>query len=210
MMYDSVISIGGACEVAHQLRQFTGNHSANLFDWWITPFNGLVNVIENDFEGLLLQQNMTVVSRRSVACSRYGIVHHHDFRRDSEGFIVREEIPSRVVELNSKHTMLVSRFRRSLSETRRILLVRGWLDKLHEKRSSAQRGSLDHDFERLISAVRTRFPEANVSFLFVNYNTSDYVGDNVFFDDVHDYDDKVDWRGSTRGWHEMLSKHVTI
>lgn len=210
MNYDSVFSIGGACEVAHHIRLFTGKDSASLFDWWITPFDGLLKVVESDFEGLLAPENMVALPRRSVTCSRYGIIHHHDFRRDHNRQIVTEEIPSRLIELNSKYSMLVKRFRSAFTGNRKILLVRGWRDDLHEKRNVPDPGTVTHDFRRLIDAIRTRFPEAEISFLFVNYNTAEDLGGGISFDNVTVYDDKVDWRGSTRGWQELLARHISI
>ena len=82
-MKQRVVSLGGNCMVTKEIRSYYGIASANMFDWWITPGDALVRLIENDFEDLFASENLALVGdRRSVANLRYGILHHHDFPRD--------------------------------------------------------------------------------------------------------------------------------
>jgi len=37
--YSAIVSLGGNCEVAHQLRRRFGGERAFPFDWWITPLD---------------------------------------------------------------------------------------------------------------------------------------------------------------------------
>src|SRR5271165_6296285 len=84
-MDQKVVSLGGNCMVTKEMRLFYDVHAANMFDWWITPGDGLVLLIENDFDGLFARENLQMVGdRRSVANLRYGILHHHDFHRNDE------------------------------------------------------------------------------------------------------------------------------
>jgi hypothetical protein len=88
-MQQRVVSLGGNCMVTMEMRRFFGIQEANLFDWWITPGEALVRLIENDFDGLFSKKNLKMVGdRRSVANLRYGILHHHDFPRDAEGRVI--------------------------------------------------------------------------------------------------------------------------
>lgn len=52
MNYDYVVSLGANCEVAHHIERYFSIKRRNPFDWWITPFNGLVDALETDFEHL--------------------------------------------------------------------------------------------------------------------------------------------------------------
>jgi hypothetical protein len=75
--------LGGNCMVTKEMRGFFGIEAANLFDWWITPGDALVRLIEDDFDELFSPRNLQLVGdRRSVANLRYGMLHHHDFPRD--------------------------------------------------------------------------------------------------------------------------------
>ena len=94
-MKQRVVSLGGNCMVTMEMRKFFGVESANLFDWWITPGDGLVRLIENDFDGLFATENLQMVGdRRSVANLRYGILHHHDFPRN--------DVEDRVIGISKK------------------------------------------------------------------------------------------------------------
>jgi hypothetical protein len=85
-----VVSLGGNCMITKEMRVFFGIESANMFDWWVTPGDALVRLIENDFDGLFLPENLELVGdRKSVANLRYGILHHHDFpRNDTEDRVI--------------------------------------------------------------------------------------------------------------------------
>lgn len=208
MKFDSVISIGGSCEVAQQIRTFRSIDTAGLFDWWITPFDGLIEVVENNFEGLVDEQDISVLGNRSVVSKQFGIVYHHDFRRDAQGNIVKEDISDRLVTLQQKYNALRNRFIASFSDNKNVLLVRAWLDRLHEKRHVAPSGLLEYDFPRMTATFRERFPRANVTMLYVNYAISHPMADGVIFDNVEDHGDITDWRGSTIGWQKLLARHI--
>src|ERR1051325_1596927 len=89
-MQQRVVSLGGNCMVTMEMRKFFGIETSNLFDWWITPGDALVQLIEDDFEGLFTPEYLKFVGdRKSVANLRYGILHHHDFpRNDIEDRVV--------------------------------------------------------------------------------------------------------------------------
>lgn len=117
-MDQRVVSLGGNCMVTKEMRLFYGIRAANLFDWWITPGDGLVRLIENDFDGLFERENLRLVGdRRSVANLRYGILHHHDFPRNDE--------EDRVVAIDEEHR------RRNLEKF--AYLKRRWDDLAHNR-----------------------------------------------------------------------------
>ena len=88
-LHQRVVSLGGNCMITKELRAYFGTESANLFDWWITPADALVRLIESDFEDLFAAENLRVVGdRESVANVRYGNLHHHDFPRDNHERVI--------------------------------------------------------------------------------------------------------------------------
>src|SRR4029077_2832526 len=80
-----VVSLGGNCMITREVRRFYGISAANMFDWWITPGDALVRLLESDFADLFEPRNLRIVGdRQSVAHLRYGILPHHDFPRNDE------------------------------------------------------------------------------------------------------------------------------
>ncbi len=75
-MNQRIVSLGGNCMLTMEMRKFFGIEAANLFDWWITPGDALVRLVENDFDGLSARKNSKIIGDgRSVANLRYGILH---------------------------------------------------------------------------------------------------------------------------------------
>jgi hypothetical protein len=80
-----VVSLGGNCMATKEMRTYFKVETANLFDWWITPGDALVRLIEADFENLFDPEYLRMVGdRQSVANLRYGNLHHHDFPRNEK------------------------------------------------------------------------------------------------------------------------------
>lgn len=214
MKYDSVISVGGNCEVAHNLREFTGSTSAHVFDWWVAPFPGVIDLLDSNFTGLFESSNMEIMGdRKAVRCKRYGIIHHHDFKRDENKRVIVEEVEEQLPKLTAKYAALLSRLLGACSDGRRVLLIRSWREIIHEPKGYPKQlipGVPIYDFSGFVDAFRRRFPDANISVLFVNYGGQRVDIDEVYFDNIKDYGDTPGWQGSALGWRELLNRHVTI
>ena len=79
-----IISLGGRCAVAHNLRRFFDFGEAFPFDWWITPFDGLIKFLANpDPDWLYDPAELDLTANKgSVRHSDLGIRLHHEFPRD--------------------------------------------------------------------------------------------------------------------------------
>jgi len=168
-MQQRVVSLGGNCMVTMEMRNYFGIQAANLFDWWITPGDGLVRLIESDFDDLFSPENLQLVGdRRSVANLRYGILHHHDFpRNDAE---------DRVVGITKEH---LQRNREKLAYLKKrwddlgdngapVLFLRyGWImgEPLLTGIPPAPIGA---DETRLIAALDRKFPRLDYEVLFID------------------------------------------
>lgn len=60
MQYDEYISLGSDCEGGFQIRRILGQDSSNYFNWNVTPLLALQQVLENRFDGVLQQANISV------------------------------------------------------------------------------------------------------------------------------------------------------
>jgi hypothetical protein len=168
-MKQRVVSLGGNCMVTMEMRKFYGIEAANLFDWWITPGDALVRLIENDFEGLFAAGNLQMVGdRRSVANLRYGLLHHHDFpRNDAEDRVVA--ITAQDVERNrEKFAYLKKRWDDLGDNGGPVLFVRYAWGMGEPLLAGIPPEPLGADASRLIAALDRKFPRLNYEILFID------------------------------------------
>lgn len=128
--YNLIVSLGDWCAPAANIRRHFGVTQAMPFDWWITPYNALIKMLEEDFANILRLKNLEVIDwegieRHSVRCNYYEMLHHHDFKRDGHDFIMRN-LRSQIKDVRSKTKFIIDRF---CSEVRgkRVLFVRNGL-----------------------------------------------------------------------------------
>ncbi len=80
-MHRHLISLGWRGDTAFQLRMHGQENTAHFFDWLDTPINGLLRILESDFdvfhpEGLILR---TDLKPHSVQDLPTGVLFHHQF-----------------------------------------------------------------------------------------------------------------------------------
>lgn len=87
-VFDKIVSLGGSCQVAHQLKRLRLRFDSYPFDWvFSTNADRVIELMRNDFSEYLLEENLSELERedsehRSVLDTRYGIIHQHVFPRD--------------------------------------------------------------------------------------------------------------------------------
>ena len=168
-MDQRIVSLGGNCMVTMEVRKFFGIKAANLFDWWITPGDALVRLIENDFAELFSRENLEMVGdRRSVANLRYGILHHHDFpRNDEEDRVIA--IEEQAIQSNlGKFAYLKKRWDDLADNQGPVLFVRfGW--SMNEGLlAGIPVDPIGADPVRLIAALDRKFPLLDYQILLID------------------------------------------
>jgi len=128
--YDLIVSLGDWCAPAANIRRRFGTTEAMPFDWWITPYNALIQLLEEKFENVLKRENLEILAQGgrpndTVRCNHYHMLHHHDFTRDAEHRIL-PDIDGQLPSVIEKTRYIVERFYRSF-EGKRVLLVRNGL-----------------------------------------------------------------------------------
>jgi hypothetical protein len=168
-MQQRVVSLGGNCMGTMEMRKFFGIQAANMFDWWITPGDALVRLIENDFDGLFLPENLTMVGdRKSVANLRYGILHHHDFPRNDEEDRVVAITDQDLQRNREKFAYLKKRWDDLGNNPGPVLFVRyGWI--MGEPLlAGIPPTPLGADATTLMSALARKFPRLDYELLFID------------------------------------------
>ncbi|WBO60420.1 MULTISPECIES: DUF1796 family putative cysteine peptidase [unclassified Acidocella] len=120
--YDLIVSIGDWCGPAHNIRRFFGVEESYPFDWWITPYEATIKLLNSNFEGMLNPANLVIEDNSTVRCTTYGLLHHHDFERDDND-LIKPDIDQ---QINHVYAKTYRRIQRLLDNTKdkEVLFVR--------------------------------------------------------------------------------------
>jgi Putative papain-like cysteine peptidase (DUF1796) len=201
--FDYVVSLGGNCRTAWNLRRFFNFGNAFPFDWWITPCSALNQLLQDfDVDRLYTRDLLHEVKREDGAISsirhrELGIIFQHEFRRIWD-------VPSNPVFSNwhkfldrpkQRTKFLVDRlFSLNLSGTQ-ILFVRNALySEVEEKASLPVRETAER--------LRASFPRASIHLLLVNCPTR---FDDRFVTHLDFPDTAKEWHGDWRAWQHALN-----
>lgn len=109
--FSHFISLGYFCSVALELERVGLRSASSPFDWLVSDFSGVIDLIENHFDSFLdydcLLQNR---QHHQIYCNyKYGSVFFHDFDKYRP---LREQLPGAV----SKYERRIDRFYRDIAE----------------------------------------------------------------------------------------------
>lgn len=201
--FDHIVSLGSFCQTAHQIRRHFGCETAHMFDWWVTPTIGLVELMESGFSNLFLEHNMTIVKEvegEAVMCAHYGLMHYHDFDDAKllgkiNPFLVRAACQQNI----SKFSYLL----------KRLLTLSG--DVLFVRAGSGYVKNYDKNMEfnvelatRFTNALERLLPE--VSFKVLLLDSVSILEDQRFFTDELQSYSCESWSGSDQGWTELFER----
>jgi hypothetical protein len=79
IFYDNYVSLGRTCEVAFQFRRVIGEHKAGFFNWNLTPVDALLSLLRSDFQGILLDENLSHLKDNLFLDSGHNYAVHADF-----------------------------------------------------------------------------------------------------------------------------------
>ena len=168
-MTQKVVSLGGNCMLTMEMRRFYGLTAANMFDWWITPGDALVRLLESDFAGLFDRENMQLVgNQRSVANLRYGILHHHDFPRNDEQDRVVGVTDHQLQRNREKFAYLKRRWDALADNAGPVLFVRYQWDFPDALLAGLSWEPIGPDVERLMGALNRKFPRLDYRILLID------------------------------------------
>ncbi|HZF85946.1 MAG TPA: DUF1796 family putative cysteine peptidase [Burkholderiaceae bacterium] len=117
-MFGHVVSVGGDCQPAHQIRRITGLHHAHLFDWLLVPADGVARLLDADFDGWLAPDTLFLEAApyAHVRDARYGVRFLHDFALQP-GFLAG------LPPVRAKYEALVKRWRLLMASDAAVLFV---------------------------------------------------------------------------------------
>ena len=86
--WDNVISLGGTCQVAFQLKRLELRKESMPFDWvFLTEPEDIIRAVESDFDGWLTLENLVEECESQSECRRitdtkFNAIHQHIFPKD--------------------------------------------------------------------------------------------------------------------------------
>lgn len=119
-----VISLGIRCEIAYQVRLHTEKDDSDYFDWLVTPFPALADIIRTDFKHAF---NAADLARFENASGIYNknnnIIYYHAFPMNDERKI-SENFLEYYAEVKSKFDYLANKFIRHCESGAPTIFVR--------------------------------------------------------------------------------------
>lgn len=128
MKYDHLLSVGCQCQVAYQIRRFTGDTTSHFFDWLYTPIAGLLDTLETDFQHIFEQQNLEFAHdelciNRTVRDKRNGLDLFHSLPKAEDGGVRRDILEGDFSAYREKFSFLASRWLKT-TKGGKVLFVR--------------------------------------------------------------------------------------
>lgn len=115
--YDHVISLGRACQPAHQIRRILGIATAHVFDWIITTDPGLLTLVDTNLDGLFSRDKLGVGTGNCIVHLPTDTRFLHEFPRNGD-------IDAHYGQHDGRFAMLIERWRTVVASDARVLFVR--------------------------------------------------------------------------------------
>lgn len=208
--YHNVVSIGSNCEVTWNIRNYFNVDRAYPFDWWMTPFKSMIELLDNRFSGLFKARNIYVPpDRKTVIDKRYNLMYHHDFQRDADGLVVLDSIDEQLIKLKEKYEFLSHRFINEL-DGKEILFIRN--------RCGNDPVYLEGDYGdirpkqciEICKKLTSVLPNARFDIFATNKPDFEFFRhgrSEIFCDTIVDENDSDDYMVSPKGWADMFRRN---
>lgn len=148
------ISLGENCFFANHLKEHNLRIRSFPFDWDITPFHALYEIIKNDFQGLLDLINLAIIHHEYTVFNKvYGIKLNHDFDI-KDWYDGPEGLTPLYPEILEKYKKTCAYYQRRIARFYGVFTL-GIPIYLFRRVINAQEARMLHEL------FRTKFPQAN-------------------------------------------------
>lgn len=111
-MFNNYVSLGRNCEVAFQFRRIFKKDYAHYFHWLVTPFDSLLEILGNDFEGAFAKENLVATDDPDMIVDRrYRMKYHSPFKKELGRDLSGPRFDALHAEALDKYRFLAERFR---------------------------------------------------------------------------------------------------
>lgn len=208
------VSLGAWCQVAQQLKNHAQDQFVpSAFDWIVGPLSSVSRMLDTDGDNFCEGLSLSKPSN-SLTCEGYGILYHHEFKRDenNESFSTEESRADTKSKMTHKHKSMSTRLR-TTQESVTFIRFGGHAQPLVAWPYSKDDAPVSpSEINEMAYAIERAFPELAFRVLFVTCPTA-----HSFKIDHCQLDPRVwtiemqhrhgsDWSGSTNDWEEVISR----
>lgn len=185
--FDEIVSLGRACQPAYQIRRIFGAERAHVFDWVITPDQGLRASIDAGLDQFFERDRLVVGASQCVVDRITDVRFLHEFPSKSVS-------DAEFTENVGRYALLIDRWRELMASNQRVLFVRqhAWEEDARVSalmlRETLDRAgpSLDYEILYLTEEDEPAWNEARI----VNHR-------------LHQ-PEPYDWRGDNAAWSALF------
>ena len=209
--FDAIISLGGRCQVAHQLRRKYPAMKSKFFDWLITPDQSLIAMLRDGMTGFsILTPLVQGPSHRKkfghvhIVEGDYGTLLSHDFVNDGRA------PGDQWKQIKGKYDRTILRFHEALGSGGRVLFVR---------MSFGRSGSFGYDVDdranlelgtKIAASISKNWPDLDYSLILISHiEADDVVCGNIeilYAPEQFEWN----WEGKDLDWDFMLDSRVKL
>lgn len=209
--YDTVISLGSRCQVAHQLRRKYPQCKSQFFDWLITPDEPLLNILSDGMIGFSDEITLSVGHSHRIKMETshivegfYGTLLSHDFQNDGSDPHEQWKIIKR------KYETTTCRFHDAMNAGLKVLFLRmsfgpsGSFGYDAEDRADLELGNL----LRLI--IHKHWPELDYNLILVSHHEEDVALDGNLEIAYMPEQAEWAWQGQDADWDALLDSRLIM
>lgn len=172
-VFDHILSLGSDCDVALQLRRTGWLQTPSVFDWLVTPWDAMMNVLEDNGKRLA-QQFYLSHDGRGAACEFYNLVYWHEFTRNQHHLVEINDTAAKQTRSKLLHKM--ARMRAACETDGYVLFIRaGIVTDAPIDRFANGKVFLSSELDRCTKLISTLYPKLRFSLLCIDYAGRDNV-----------------------------------
>lgn len=189
-----IISLGGDCAVAQNIRRVFSTDIAYCFDWWLTPALGAARLLEDPsidliYDPALIEAYVNENGVPSVRNTTLDIQFFHEFRRAQDGAaVVLTNATADIAKARARTALLLERLLAADTPDHRIAFIR-------TPRAADRRDGVTAALAALASALEKRFAHATYTVVLGRYRAPQEALPHGFTRVPFELTAKADWRG---------------
>lgn len=152
-MFENFISLGERCLTAAALSKYGLRNTSGPFDWCFSSMEGVLTLLENDFEDFMDYSNLSVDKddNKVFHDKKYKIIYNHD---------IKVSLENDYAEIKEKYQRRIERFLIMLHNPTCFVRVVPWVNELEFIRKTES---------RILAAVKKYNIENDIIFVVPNY-----------------------------------------
>lgn len=189
-----IVSIGGVCNVAYNLRKIVKVSEAFPFDWIKISIGDLIAIFENDFKLFLTKKHyyqIRISDKHFVDKGESIIVGHRKYPsiKFCHDFNNVDDFDTQLNNVIEKYTRRIDRLKKMFVDNETVILVRYQLTKI-----------TDEALAKLVDIIETKY-DVKVELRIIFYFVKDVKTKFMFW-----IDDKImdDWKCEHLDWKEIF------